>query len=162
MFYKSRRANANTTDTKRKSFADRTNSTNIISDKPISYMTTPKKIENTPMVPMNPNMNNSMIMPQDLDKLNNSPYRSHMTAEDERLLQVNIASRDPTENMYSDVHGAQTLPRNFGNNPTLDRRNPTLPNYSMTLQRQNNPNIRFNYNPPPQQEFTRYVPNNLS
>ena len=61
------------------------------------------------MMPMNNNMNNSMIMPQDLDKLNNSPYRSHMTQEDERLLQVNIAARDPTENMYSDVHGAQVI-----------------------------------------------------
>ena len=38
MFYKSRRSPGNTTDSKRKSFADRTNSTNIISDKPISYM----------------------------------------------------------------------------------------------------------------------------
>ena len=72
-----------------------------------SVQTSPKKVENTPMMPLNANMNNSMIMPQDLDKLNNSPYRSHMTAEDERLLQVNIGSRDPTENMYSDVHGAQ-------------------------------------------------------
>ena len=29
-----------------------------------------------------------MIMPQGLDKVANSPYRSHMTPEDERLLQV--------------------------------------------------------------------------
>ncbi|KAL5256696.1 hypothetical protein ACHWQZ_G011827 [Mnemiopsis leidyi] len=162
MFYKSRRTSGNNTDSKRKSFADRTNSTNIISDKPISYMTSTKKVENTPMMPINHNMNNSMIMPQDLDKLNNSPYRSHMTAEDERLLQVNIGSRDPTENMYSDVHAAQTLPRNFGNNPTMDRRNPTLPNYSLTLQRQINSNNRFNYNNPPQHEFTRFTPNILS
>ena len=38
MFYKSRRGTTKTTESKRKSFADRTNSTNIISDKPISYM----------------------------------------------------------------------------------------------------------------------------
>lgn len=162
MFYKGRSTIKSKNESKkRKSFADRTNSTNIISDKPISYMTSPKKIDNTPMMPINNNMNNSMIMPQDLDKLNNSPYRSHMTQEDERLLQVNIASRDPTENMYSDVHGAQTLPRNFGNNPSVDRRNPNLPNYSMTLQRQNNQN-RFNYNNPPQQEYPRFAPNILS
>eukprot|EP00116_Pleurobrachia_bachei_P000691 sb/3460953/ len=102
------------------------------------------------MGPGSTNTTSTLIMPEGLDRVaSNSPYRSHMTTEDERLLQMTIPQRDPTENMYSDVfngNNAQTLPRNFGGmglpgQQQLPQQHQQQHPYTMTLQRQN-PNNR--------------------